>query len=352
MIVHNVNLLAHGAGLWGQLLSRFAGFGWIGVQLFFVLSGFLITRNLLASQDSPQALRSFYGRRMLRIFPLYYATLIFFFVLWPLVGSLPKPYADEVPTQIWLWLFLSNWTEWSGMGGLSLPHFWSLAVEEQFYLLWPFVIRHRTPRQILLICIAIALLSVASRAALLWFEFSPLQVYTFTISRMDALALGAAAAACLQTPEAARKLVANRYRLLMAAAVIFMIGRVIPKAYGMTDAIGQILGFSLLSVVFTLFVLAAACGDAAPLNRWQRMLQWAPLRTLGKYSFAMYVFHAPLNTLVGEPLLAHWQWREHLTTGQAYVHVLGIGALSFVLAWLSYHLMEKHFLRLKRYFPV
>ena len=119
-------------------------FGWIGVDLFFVLSGFLITDILLSSQGGRNFFRNFYARRFLRIFPLYYITLIAFFLLAPYVFS--QQNADVVTyyntNQLWFWSHLQNWL-FVNKGMSSSPmlsHFWSLAVEEQFYLFWPLII--------------------------------------------------------------------------------------------------------------------------------------------------------------------------------------------------------------------
>src|SRR5689334_23882729 len=90
--------------------------GWIGVQLFFVLSGFLITGNLLDSQGSPNYYQSFFARRVLRIFPLYYGVLIVRFLLLPHFVELPQTMTDSAHNQIWLWTFLVNWTEPFGIG--------------------------------------------------------------------------------------------------------------------------------------------------------------------------------------------------------------------------------------------
>ncbi|HZE90931.1 MAG TPA: acyltransferase [Rhizobacter sp.] len=354
VFVHTLNVLDRSGDLLGTGVARLAGMGWVGVQLFFVLSGFLITRNLLELQGSPDYFRSFWGRRVLRIFPLYYATLIFFFVVWPLLGELPAQYAADVPHQWPLWLFLSNWTSWAGIGGMSLPHFWSLAVEEQFYLVWPFVVHRRTPRQLIAVCVALGLAAMAFRAWLLWAGFAPMQVYTFTVGRMDALAAGAAAAAWLHLPGVLPRVIAHRWRLLALAFGIGVLGKIIPQGYGMTDPAGQILGYSLLSVVFALLVVLVACSDAMTVGSsaaaWPRPLQWRVLRALGKYSFAMYVFQAPLKSLVGEPLLERLHWTPHPSTWQGVSYLLAMGVLALSMAWLSYHLLEKRFLRLKRFF--
>lgn len=354
VFVHTLNVLDRSGDLLGSSVARLAGMGWIGVQLFFVLSGFLITRNLLGLQGSPDYFRAFWGRRVLRIFPLYYGTLIFFFVLWPLVGTLPPQYAADVPQQWPLWLFVCNWTQAAGLGGMSLPHFWSLAVEEQFYLVWPFIVYRRTPRQIIGVFAVVFVLAMASRAWLLWAGYDPMQVYTFTISRMDALAAGAAAAAWLHMPGMLPRLVTQRWRLLAIALVVGAIGKLVPQGYGMVDPAGQILGYGLLSIVFALLVVVVACGDSVVVDSAAvarpRPLQWRVLRTLGKYSFAMYVFQSPLKSLVGEPMLQRLHWVPHPSTAQGVTYLAGMGLLTFAMAWLSYQLIEKRFLKLKRFF--
>src|SRR5690606_16312654 len=113
--------------------------GFTGVDLFFVLSGFLITRILLRERESPAYYRAFYGRRVLRIFPLYYATLLLWLVIAPALGArdLWLPGADP-GEAVWYWLYLSNWHD--GLAGrfghAYLAIAWSLAIEEQFYLVW------------------------------------------------------------------------------------------------------------------------------------------------------------------------------------------------------------------------
>jgi peptidoglycan/LPS O-acetylase OafA/YrhL len=119
----------------------FAQFGWGGVDLFFVLSGFLICGILLDTRDRPGFLRTFYTRRALRIFPLYFAFLAaYIFVIAP---RLPGASDIEV-RQRWLWLYVSNFDVaahgWYSGGGSHANHLWSLAIEEQFYLLAPFAV--------------------------------------------------------------------------------------------------------------------------------------------------------------------------------------------------------------------
>ena len=134
VIPHNVYIFETTRG-WLAPFAWISNAGWIGVQLFFVLSGFLITRNLLSSRGAPNYYSAFFGRRILRIFPLYYLVLTFFLLVLPEVVNLSAAIRSSYANQPWLWLFLSNWAQPFGKEVYWFPHFWSLAVEEQFYLL-------------------------------------------------------------------------------------------------------------------------------------------------------------------------------------------------------------------------
>ncbi|MBK8322657.1 MAG: acyltransferase [Betaproteobacteria bacterium] len=167
--------------------------GWIGVQLFFVLSGFLITGILMDAKGCPNFIRNFYVRRALRIFPLYFGALMVFLVALPNLGLAPKSWGE---VDFAYWVFLSNW-----FGGEALPHFWSLAVEEQFYFAWPFVVLALNARQVGAVCLALAVASLMARILMVGFGVSPDAIYQVTLSRLDALALGGAAAVLIRLPQ-------------------------------------------------------------------------------------------------------------------------------------------------------
>lgn len=350
VLLHNVGTIHAGGGVLGSLLSRFASIGWVGVTLFFVLSGFLITRGLLQLGDSPRYFQTFFARRALRIFPLYYLTLTFFFLVLPALNAAPKPIQDDLPNQIWYWLYLTNWTQYAGLGGMALPHFWSLAVEEQFYLIWPLLLWRRSPEQVLRISAGVIIIAMLSRIGMIAFDAPRMEIYTFTVCRMDALAMGAVAAVWLHDRRLAPARVFESKPMLLAAAGALLLGRVIPKGYGMVDATGQIIGYALFGIAFTALLLAAVAAEKEPVQRWVRSLQWGALRSLGKYSYAIYVFHAPLHAMVGIPLLKHIGWSERLTTSQTISYLVVFTFSVYVLALVSYHAFEVHFLRLKEFF--
>src|SRR4030095_11127987 len=135
-------------------------YGWVGVDLFFVLSGFLITEILLKTKEHKNYLPNFYIRRILRIFPLYYGSLILFFALGPLVSQFKDQYSYYSANQGMLWAYLQNWL-YIAKPRLDdhtvFSHFWSLSVEEQFYLVWPLLVLacNKLSRLALLIYIAL-----------------------------------------------------------------------------------------------------------------------------------------------------------------------------------------------------
>ena len=129
-----------------SLVGKIAMWGQTGVDLFFVLSGFLITGILLDTKGSPSFLRNFYARRILRIFPLYYATLLTIYLIGPLFR-----WSAWVPENqsLWFWTYLQNLPMTFAPGHVAGPeHFWSLAVEEQFYMVWPFLVLRLDPQTI------------------------------------------------------------------------------------------------------------------------------------------------------------------------------------------------------------
>jgi peptidoglycan/LPS O-acetylase OafA/YrhL len=313
--------------------------GWLGVRLFFVLSGFLITgillrgRSLIESgnQSNLFTLRQFYIRRFLRIFPLYYFVLIVLAIC----------NAEQVREFFW-WhaAYLSNhcfieqtyFSKWVG-------HFWSLAVEEQFYLLWPAVIFF-TPRKILL---PVILLTVAVGPVFryllgipeygLWAEVS-------AFGCLDALGMGAVLA-LFQSG-------AKRYSK-RTYAIVTLVGFVIVS--------GSLTAFELLFYwreMYAIFGLGFAIFCAGAIG-WSvhgiggpvgAFLRWRPLVYVGVISYGLYVYHGVLNEAAGVMKSRGW-----ISDRGAWWVVAGLFASSFAIAALSWHFFEKPINNLKRHFP-
>lgn len=315
--------------------------GWIGVQLFFVLSGFLITGILLDTRASPSYYRSFFLRRVLRIFPLYYGVLFVAFAIIPWLVPVAQDYGRH---QVWLWTYLANYVSPFGYGEAAFPHFWSLCVEEQFYLAWPFLVRFGSIRGVALFSAALVVIAAASRVYLRLHFAEPVgheTAYMFTPCRVDALAIGALAAVVTRV-----EWLASRWRRF-GSRNLYMLGAVVICAGLLGGGIGrvgmamQFFGYPIIALGFALVLLAALQGET-----WAtRVLSAAPLRRCGTYSYGMYVFYAPLHLFVGLPLLARLQRAPSFVESMGYE--LAAIAATFALGALSYHVYERRFLALK-----
>lgn len=324
-------------------LYRVATTGWIGVDLFFVLSGFLITGILYDAKGGGRYFRSFYARRVLRIFPLYYGFLAAYFALAPFLSSAGTALREG---QTWYWTYLVNvdialhgWPD-----HYAIAHFWSLAVEEQFYLLWPLVVFLFGRKGLLRVCVLCVLGALALRIGLGWYDHR-LAAYVLMPARIDALAIGGWLAVMSRGGDRQRlarweKLVATGGALFVLA-VFVRFGR-----FAYSDPIVSSVGFSVLAVTF-----------AAILHRTVRTSpRWLADRRLillGTYSYALYVLHHPVILFLrGTPLSVDRlpRWLGSQLPAQLLV-TLAAGLVSVVLAALSWRLWERPFLRLKRRFP-
>jgi peptidoglycan/LPS O-acetylase OafA/YrhL len=324
--------------------------GWIGVDLFFVLSGFLITGILHDARPSTHYFRTFYMRRTLRIFPLYYGVLALVLLVMPLVRPYHTPIMQGlVRDQAWFWFYGTNiallWTPGETFG--PLLHFWSLAVEEQFYLVWPLVIWALTRRQAIAASVACILGAPVIRALLLVCNVNPFAIYALTPCRFDALAVGAVIALLLREQGAIPLLrrVARwaRWTCGFAVAALF----VVRAGLSNVDPPVQIIGFSCLAGFFGGVV--AGCAAPTRESMLQRVFKGRFLRALGKYSYGLYVFHPLVFGLYLEALavrlLAGWPSAGIF----ASVAAIKIG-LTFLVAFVSWHVYEAPMMRLRRFF--
>jgi peptidoglycan/LPS O-acetylase OafA/YrhL len=340
-----------------RFVSHFTSAGWLGVDLFFVLSGFLITGILLDTKGEGGFFRNFYARRTLRIFPLFYATVFVMAFALPIIHSLgPMTSGSSSDTfdrlwrnQLWLWTYTHNFLQARGPHNLpGLGHLWSLAVEEQFYLLWPLVVFVTPRRRILAVALGTSLAVIILRGALAAAGVDAWSLRQWTFTRADALLLGGAAAIIIRTPAVwarVRRWVTPVFLTAMGVLVMFVAVR------------GSMLLDSEFSAEFVYPI--AAIGFAALMLRLcdtepSRLLSAKWLRTIGFYSYAMYVFHWPISRAF--PTV----WRrtgveDALTIAGSriplgLVNLLAVTLLSLVCAVISWYVWERRWLALKTRF--
>lgn len=321
-------------------------FGWIGVDLFFVLSGFLITGILLDSKRNEHYWRNFYRRRFLRIFPLYYFVVL---VTW-----LTVIFIEKAPERLhgydsfgWFFGFAPNIA--MGLKNdylyhshiFNLNHLWSLAVEEQFYLLWPLIVRFLPMRALAYLCIVLVAMSTGLRHLTDHVVGTELSVasYTLPFCRMDGLAAGSFLATAFRLGWSHR--VAMLQWVARAAMVVtgcFILGNFI-------DGTRQTL--YTLSAVFFVSLLFLAL-NPHPRAFVRKVCESRLLMHLGKYSYGLYVFHHMFEYAwrrgFGDWLMASG-W--HPVVGQT-AYILLATAGTYLLARISWVLVEQPFLRLKK----
>jgi peptidoglycan/LPS O-acetylase OafA/YrhL len=328
------------------------GFGWTGVDLFFVLSGFLITGILVDTREDRHFFRTFYARRILRIFPLYYAYLIFVYVVLAKVHPLVSPgYSDAVRHQWWYWLYLTNVRialhGWASSPGTT--HFWSLAIEEQFYIAWPAVVWliGRRPRRLFTVALLAAVASVASRFATTSWTAGSLPAYVLTPLRLDALCVGAMIAAAVRD-ERWRSSVARLGPYLAVAGTTGVIAlAAIHGTWDAVDGVVQRIGYTLLTIMWGGLLIVLVLGNSRSFVH--RAFSHRALRSAGKYSYAMYVLHPFIIDVVGARF-GRWRTPATARLPEQLVYAALLLALSYAAARVSWAVLEAPMLRLKRFF--
>jgi peptidoglycan/LPS O-acetylase OafA/YrhL len=324
--------------------------GWAGVNLFFVLSGFLITGILLDSKGSPRYFRNFYIRRVLRIFPLYYASLFLLFVLLPHIHwSICERYRAAVPYQWWYWGYSHNLLVALHNGGPpAADHFWSLAVEEQFYLLWPLLVLLCNRQGLMITCMAAIISAPLWRLGIYhYFAWDSWRLKVLTISQVDSIACGALVACLLKSKIRPAILVRAMTRVGILSGFAIAMMYLYVHSFSEKSPIFYTIGLTVFALFFSSILTIAVCGTSTGI--FMRCLESRALRFFGKYSYGLYVCHVPIMVAALDlhftsisisgyphnPLIGKWCWA-----------LLMLGS-SVVCALLSWNLLENRFLKLK-----
>ena len=331
-----------------KLFTAITAMGWTGVSLFFALSGLLITGILLDSRGHNGFFRSFYLRRTLRIFPLYYAFVAgIVFVAAPLAWS--AEWAADVRTGQWpYWLYVSNWTQPFKIDVHGMTHLWSLAVEEQFYLIWPLIAYALGRRGLAKLAIAMIVTAPIIRYSLRAGGLPIDATYFFTFARWDALAAGALLAAMIRDDRERAWVVAWRGKLTLALVAALGVLVFAQRGFHSDDLPITVMGQSIVVGLSTCLLAYAVDEGPRAVRVLQQLLSWRGLRTLGKYSYAMYVFHFPIHHALKVPL---GPWVEgsddSLRIVRVFAYLALVLMLTFTAALVSWRLIEKPFLDLK-----
>jgi peptidoglycan/LPS O-acetylase OafA/YrhL len=317
-----------------------------GLDLFFVLSGFLITRILLSIKSKPMGIPNFLVRRALKIFPLYYLTLT-------VVAFLPAAFRhtalrmDATDTGwIWPWVFGQNIAivHYHQFLYGALDHFWSIAVEEHFYWIWPAVVIFLSMRNAACVAVGLVGLSILSRSWFLIGHQDPIACEFLTICRLDGLAIGALIAIA-----ESKNLLKPQYSGLLASLFIAGLAASVGVHHGWFGSslspAASVLLKTFESISFAGIISLVVIHKDGLLGK----IFASPILTFfGIYSYSIFVFHhflrppfLPVTILYG----------ANKPNNAAVTYGLVHFAISVVLGVISFHLYEKHFLKLKAKFP-
>ena len=326
-------------------------FGWIGVDLFFVLSGFLITDILLNTVNKPGYFKNFYAKRVLRIFPLYYLSLIIFLLILPRIKDFPLDFSFYIEHQWWFWTYLQNWfLIFHNVGNTTtaIQHYWSLAVEEQFYIVWPFVIFLIRKPKILLAIAGLLLTAVICTRLYMWtIQIKDLNYFgLYTYTRIDGICIGSMLAILhfMKSPFI-KKYFTGLVLLLAALNFIFYF---VNKQYQFTYPYLAIVGYTTFAMLFAIVVYEVIQGENKVMNL---LLNIKPLRFFGKISYGLYIFHWPVYLIL-------YAWAEEQIRSMATLsdNILAIVVsvvltiIGIAISIISFYTFERYFLKKKKAF--
>jgi peptidoglycan/LPS O-acetylase OafA/YrhL len=326
--------------------------GWMGVDLFFVLSGFLITSILQETRTSPHYFRNFLARRFLRIWPLYYVNLALLVLVAPrILHPVPDEIHVLVDKQWWFWTYMANWLFAKEGGFNQTPggYFWSLAVEEQFYVFWPFVVWLVQGPRLMKLCAGLFAGSLILRLALGASGVPGQVLYTMTFTHLEAVAAGAFLAAASRDAGIKQWLTARSSVVMIGAIVVLVLVRSVDASFRFREVGMSRIGYTAVALLAAALLIKAHWGGESP---YVRFLRSPFLVATGRYSYALYLIHVPLGLQLAS---VTGRWVRAADSPAVYdarfVAQAGVAtAASWLLAMASWHLFEKHVLKLKRYF--
>ena len=348
VIAEHTLRLFHPTSALSRLWAAFQESSWAGVDLFFVLSGFLITGILLDSRDDKRYFLNFYARRTLRIFPLYYAVLVVAILIVPAVmgfSKLPELYSRLVANQLWLWTYLQNFVQSSGPHALpGFGHFWSLAVEEQFYWVWPLAVFLLPRRHLFRLCITLCAILPLLRLIMILVGERNWAIRQYTFTRVDSLIWGAIAALLIRDIHLAASY--RRCAKVLVGLSTLALGAILLRdgfiPYEGSETL--VVGYSAFGVLFSALIYRSVTTPGSV----SAFLSGKLFRWFGKYSYAIYVFHWPITQAYTALVTKRIPIESPYLS--AFCCFAFVTLVSSGIAYLSWHLFEKRVLALKRFF--
>jgi peptidoglycan/LPS O-acetylase OafA/YrhL len=317
------------------MILEASGWAGSGVDLFFVLSGFLITGILVDAKGSENYFRRFYWRRSLRIFPAFYALLVFAIVR--------MRYLFRNIGFIWFAFYLRNWFGADEVSDGRLGHLWSLAVEEQFYIAWSVVVFLCPSRYLVRVILVLLAVAPLVRGLMHHLEYPGYLIFRVTPARMDSLLFGALVAVAIRSGwiSHGRRLALLGLQAGLAGLLIlrFFLGPLSIDVAGYQVAGPSLTALSFASLVF----LCLHLREKMPAHR---LLTCYPFRIVAKYSYAIYLWHLVAVRIVAVRLPVIFA-RLQLSHGYALAFIASASCLSFAMAASSWLLIEAPALRLK-----
>ncbi len=343
VLLHYITASNHGpSGTPLAYLTKIFGLGWSGVDLFFVLSGFLIGGILLDARESPRYFQTFYLRRVHRIFPIYYLWVgVYSLLLFGLLVSGTRiwdvQWADFRKIPIYIFYLQNFFYEQRLLQWVWLSVTWSLAIEEQFYLLCPPLIRFVSRRRLVMILVSAVVLAPVLRGFVFnWGASGPYAAAFLMPCRADALALGVLAAIGWREP-AVRAFLARNTVLLYRFLLFFFCG-ILAMLWSFLHPLSRVsatIGLSCIDLFYCVLILVVLTDQESVLAGITR---WKFLRDLGTISYCVYIIHDTINHLAHRALL-HGSPRIYDSRGVG-VTLLSMG-LTFGIAKLSWACFEK-----------
>jgi peptidoglycan/LPS O-acetylase OafA/YrhL len=274
-----------------------------------------------------------------------------FIVVLPRVLAAPPPELIRMQHQQgWFWLYAANWLM-AREGGLTAGgYFWSLAVEEQFYLVWPLVVYTLSDRALLRTSITLLAVSLAARLVLGYFGVSTGSLYTMTFTHWDGLAVGSMLAICLRSSQLTAQLRRIAPWAASAALLGMLAARLADGDFFFWSRYMALFGYTLVAVVFGALLFYALERDAR--SGFRRLLGTRFMAQSGKLSYALYMVHVPVSVALAPVVFARLPRLAPILgyEGAFVIFALAAFAVSWLAALASWHLFEKHVLALKRYF--